>query len=419
MTDLMFLISEIFVLLLAGVALGVALGFLAWRFRRRSLTHREWNAKEHELREAHREVYRVGEARDSEQGRVATLTTSLEERDQELTALRVEREEVSTRADGLEHRLSGEAQVAETLRHERDAAVEGLASARSELAETRSDNDKLGERASALDHRILALEERSARLDQVEIHVAEQNEEIGRLRGDLASAESVAMRVTPLQTEVDLKSGRVNELEAELRLRRIQIQELEALRSKVASLSNQITARDRTIERLQAQVRAADDDLGLLPAVAEPRPVSVEELRAAADRLEGRARRGGNGRLGSVGAPSPAVPTRPADPSGESGGAVVVDLTRGPQPGHEEPEPRLEADDLQRIQGIGPVLETMLHDLGIWRYDQIAELNDEGTDRLQTQLADFPDRIRRDEWIRQARALLADRPRDKSGDSRS
>ena len=62
-------------------------------------------------------------------------------------------------------------------------------------------------------------------------------------------------------------------------------------------------------------------------------------------------------------------------------------------------------DDLKLIVGIGPVLERMLFQLGISTYGQIARMNDRDIDALDGRLPEFPGRIRRDEWVAQARAL--------------
>ncbi|MEJ7669641.1 MAG: hypothetical protein WKH97_13085 [Casimicrobiaceae bacterium] len=62
-------------------------------------------------------------------------------------------------------------------------------------------------------------------------------------------------------------------------------------------------------------------------------------------------------------------------------------------------------DDLKLIVGIGPVLERMLFQLGISTYGQIARMNDRDIDALDGRLPEFPGRIRRDEWVKQARAL--------------
>ena len=64
-------------------------------------------------------------------------------------------------------------------------------------------------------------------------------------------------------------------------------------------------------------------------------------------------------------------------------------------------------DDLKRIKGIGPKVETLLNSLGVTSYSQIAAWDDDEIDRIDAQLGAFAGRIRRDDWPAQARYLDA------------
>lgn len=65
------------------------------------------------------------------------------------------------------------------------------------------------------------------------------------------------------------------------------------------------------------------------------------------------------------------------------------------------------ADELTRLKGVGPKLLARLHELGIHRLDQIAGWDDTEIDRIDRQLGRFQGRIRRDEWVTQARLLAS------------
>lgn len=67
--------------------------------------------------------------------------------------------------------------------------------------------------------------------------------------------------------------------------------------------------------------------------------------------------------------------------------------------------PAAEFDDLKLINGIGPVLEGKLNAAGIQRYAQIAGLTDADIEQLETEVIHLSGRIRRDDWIGQAREL--------------
>lgn len=90
----------------------------------------------------------------------------------------------------------------------------------------------------------------------------------------------------------------------------------------------------------------------------------------------------------------------PAAPAGMVGVGSVVAA------GAAEAHPDIAGtDDLTRIKGIGPKLVARLHELQITRFSQIAEWDDAEIEQIDAQLGRFSGRIRRDNWIEQARLL--------------
>jgi NADH-quinone oxidoreductase subunit E len=63
------------------------------------------------------------------------------------------------------------------------------------------------------------------------------------------------------------------------------------------------------------------------------------------------------------------------------------------------------ADDLKLIKGIGPALERMCHDLGIYHFGQIAEWGGAELGWIDQNLNGFKGRASRDNWIDQAKVL--------------
>ena len=63
-------------------------------------------------------------------------------------------------------------------------------------------------------------------------------------------------------------------------------------------------------------------------------------------------------------------------------------------------------DDLTRIKGIGKVLESKLHDLGITTFLQIADFTAEDIARVDAVL-NFKGRIEREKWVEQAKGFIA------------
>lgn len=62
-------------------------------------------------------------------------------------------------------------------------------------------------------------------------------------------------------------------------------------------------------------------------------------------------------------------------------------------------------DDLKIVRGIGPKLESMLHGMGIFHFDQIADWHAAELAWVDENLAGFKGRASRDAWVPQAKIL--------------
>ena len=71
-------------------------------------------------------------------------------------------------------------------------------------------------------------------------------------------------------------------------------------------------------------------------------------------------------------------------------------------------EPDGTPDDLKKINGIGPVLEEKLTNLGIYHFKQVAEFTDEDIEKVD-QYLNFKGRITREEWVSQAQNIVGDK----------
>ncbi|MDD9716157.1 NADH-quinone oxidoreductase subunit E [Dinoroseobacter sp. PD6] len=65
------------------------------------------------------------------------------------------------------------------------------------------------------------------------------------------------------------------------------------------------------------------------------------------------------------------------------------------------------ADDLKKIKGVGPKLETLLNSMGIYHFDQIAAWSDAELAWVDENLEGFKGRASRDEWVAQAKTLAS------------
>jgi predicted flap endonuclease-1-like 5' DNA nuclease len=103
-------------------------------------------------------------------------------------------------------------------------------------------------------------------------------------------------------------------------------------------------------------------------------------------------------------APAPVVPEpapvmaapEPAAPAGPQVKPATLDAPRGGQ-----------ADDLKKIKGVGPKMEAMLHGMGFYHFDQVANWSSAEVAWVDENLEGFKGRVSRDGWVEQAKILAA------------
>lgn len=127
-----------------------------------------------------------------------------------------------------------------------------------------------------------------------------------------------------------------------------------------------------------AKVEPAKMTAAPAPARAAPVPVAKAEPAAPEPKIE---------------APAPASTPAPA-PDPTPAPAPTAPVAKG-------------SDDLLLLKGVGPKLNTRLQELGVTRFDQIAGWGEADIARIDDQLGTFKGRIKRDNWIDQAKLLAA------------
>ncbi len=137
-------------------------------------------------------------------------------------------------------------------------------------------------------------------------------------------------------------------------------------------------------------VVAPEPELPPLPPIAEPdpQPVAVEPVSPPI-----------------VGAPIVAVPASQTP----APAAAPIPISPAGTSLPDAPEP---ADDLLLLKGVGPKLATLLIDLGVTRFAQIAAWTDTDLAAVDAKLGNFKGRPVRDQWIDQAKYLAVG---DKTG----
>lgn len=71
-------------------------------------------------------------------------------------------------------------------------------------------------------------------------------------------------------------------------------------------------------------------------------------------------------------------------------------------------------DDLRRISGVGPKIERLLNEVGVYYFWQVADWGEEDIEKIDALLTGFKGRIERDQWVQQAQALSGPRAAERA-----
>jgi len=206
-----------------------------------------------------------------------------------------------------------------------------------------------------------AYDEHASRLDSAASVLAQKDKKIAHLKRELGKWHS---RLPPLVEKFSIRNQEASELEAELEAAMERIRQLEEL-----EFSTQTRVEPLNAEALPDGLAASNEPHAEIlapenPDAAEPDDPATElsngEDEDARDNLDAL-----------------------------EGGTECADAK----------------DDLQQIKGIGPAIEKTLNDLGICRFDQLAEMSEHEIDRVAQRLKGFRSRIYREDWLGQARDL--------------
>lgn len=248
-----------------------------------------------------------------------------------------------------------------------------------------------------------AVQEAYARRDQLQ-------REIKDVRGNL----EVAMNERDqLQSDISSQADEsANVEEKDARIKKLQL-ELENWQNRLPPLIEKFRQRNEDAEQLETDLAAARDRIAELEASLEPSQTRIEPVRDPDTLTDGR--------------DASNEPIDDDDPVAEliAEEEFIAEADVEEQTDHEvEPEPIAEdeaedeydedepdtpingsRDKLQAIKGIGPAIEKTLNEMGIFRYQQIAEMSEYDIDRVAKRLKGFRSRIYREDWIGQARDL--------------
>ncbi len=155
--------------------------------------------------------------------------------------------------------------------------------------------------------------------------------------------------------------------------------ELENWHSRLPPLIERYRIRNEEAEQLEADLAAANLRIEQLEN-EQDNPTRIEPVR------------------------DPETLTDGHDASNDSVGSQIVSEL-GSMNNTDDDEHATPGDDLKQIKGVGPAIEKTLNDMGIFRFQQIANMSEYDIDRVAQRLRGFHSRIYREDWIGQAREL--------------
>lgn len=212
---------------------------------------------------------------------------------------------------------------------------------------------------------------------KLKVKLKEANEVIASNEDAMFESDILNLKIKGLETELDEAEQRRNSLSEEIELLKAELKKetandntddkklkiantrISVLEGKVAGLNHQLTNTELALENASAAIAASfKDDT---TAAEQENPNNMDNIPVASifDKI---------------------------------GTATLA-----------------EKDDLTQIDGIGTFLENKLNELGIYTYEQIANFDDSIISIVTNEIAFFPGRIERDQWIKQALSLMGSR----------
>jgi len=189
--------------------------------------------------------------------------------------------------------------------------------------------------------------------------------------------------------------------------------ELSTWQSRVPPLVEKFRERDQEAQEIEAELQQALDRIAALETAIGPDNTRIEPVdpNSLADGL--------NASNDPLDGASGEFETELVDQNTSYDEGINEDDSDQPDTVIDDDEQTVEADalvndsevaddasdDLKQIKGVGPAIEKTLNDLGIYRFNQIAEMSEYDIDRVAQRMKGFRSRIYREDWVGQARSL--------------
>ncbi len=252
-----------------------------------------------------------------------------------------------------------------------------------------------------------SLKETFERRDQLQVQLKEMR---GELEVVTAQREKFKSESKDRATRDETSLMAIRERDSKIfRLSR----ELNSWQSRVPPLVEKFRERDQEAQEIEAELQQTLDRIAALETAIGPDNTRIEPVdpNSLADGL--------NASNDPLDGASGEFETQLVDQNTSYDEGINEDDSDQPDTVIDDDEQTVEADalvndsevaddasdDLKQIKGVGPAIEKTLNDLGIYRFNQIAEMSEYDIDRVAQSLKGFRSRIYREDWVGQARSL--------------
>jgi len=234
-----------------------------------------------------------------------------------------------------------------------------------------------------------ALKEAFERRDELQRQIKDIR---GNLEVAVTERDQLRNDVNTRASEDSGSSTLLNEKDA--RIDKLNV-ELQNWQDRLPPLIEKFRVRNAEAEELEQELAAAREKIAALEAMVGSEQTRVEPVDpdAMTDGMDA-----SNDPIEE--APDDAEDLLPVEEMGD-----VEEEGTVPEDGDDADDDDTPRDNLKKIKGVGPAIEKTLNEMGICRFNQIAEMSEYDIDRVAHRLKGFRSRIYREDWIGQARDL--------------
>jgi len=286
-----------------------------------------------------------------------------------------------------------------------------LEKARSQSPDNAADNQRIRE----LESQLLQANNAASELNQAKANIANLNTQLNEARMELSKNENNAAsgeqssQLARQNEELKRQLEQTKNDNSELREARIKLAEVTTQLNNARARNNQLAAGNATtdtsaaapvtsisvgqIKKLQNEIAEKDQKIAALQKKANTKKGTKSKSKAAKPKSKKAApKKQSNGKQ------SNGKQSNGKKSSGKASWQQGKTKLGTPGSNHK--------DDLTVINGIGPKIQKVLNRLGIKSYEQLATLRAAEVKLVDEALVDFSGRIKRDEWVPQAKVIM-------------